>query len=85
MHCAFVCDHKSRFDSRQHVSVELKNMKLEEMYDYDFKSASKTHQSILFGRNMTKVKNLLFVVGLLLICTGFYYVGSKSVDQQLTK
>ena len=57
-------------------------MKLQEMYDCDFKNASKNK---LLGRNMAKVKNLLLVVAFLIICAGFYFVGKKSVDHQMAK
>ena len=60
-------------------------MKFQELYDYDDKPSSKTNQRYLLGRSLTKIKNLLFVVGFLLIGTGFYYVGRKSVDHEMTK
>ena len=60
-------------------------MKLQELYDYDGKSASKMNQNYLIGRNLMKVKNLLLIFAFLLICTGVYYVGRKSADHKMTK
>ena len=60
-------------------------MKLQELRDYDCKSTSKQIPSKLFGRNMTRVKNLWLVVGFILICTGFYFIGKKSVNHDIAK
>ena len=60
-------------------------MNLQELYDYDNKSASKTSQRKIFGRNQAKVKNFLMIFGFSLLCTGFYYFGRKSVDHKMTK
>ena len=60
-------------------------MILQELYIYDCKSASKMNQSILFGRNIAKVKILLPLVGFLLICTGFSYVGRNNMNHKMAK
>ena len=60
-------------------------MKLHELRDYDCKSTSKQIPSKLFGKNMTRVKNLWLVVGFILICTGFYFIGRKSVNHDIAK
>ena len=60
-------------------------MKLHELRDYDSKSASKHIPSKLFGRNMTRVKNLWLVVGFILISTAFYFIGRKTVNHDTVK
>ena len=60
-------------------------MKLQELRDYDSKSASKHIPSKLFGRNMTRVKNLWLVVGFILISSGFYFIGRKTVNHDTVK
>ena len=60
-------------------------MKLQELRDYDYKSTSKQIPSKVFGRNMTRVKNLWLIVGFILICTGFYLIGRKTVNHDRVK
>ena len=60
-------------------------MKLQEVYDYNGKSAFKLDQKKVFGRNLTKLKKLLLTAGFISICAGFYYVGSNNVDHKMTK
>ena len=76
--------HLFNVDARAKYKVSSK-MKLQQMYDYDCKTASAIKQKKLFGRNTNKVKNVLVGFGFLLICFGFYYVGKNSVDHKMTK
>ena len=69
----------------QLFSTELINMKLQELRDYDSKSASKHIPNKPFGRNMTRVKNLWLIVGFILISTAFYFIGRKTVNHDIVK
>ena len=60
-------------------------MKLQELCDYDSKFASKHIPSKLIGRNMTRVKNLWLIVGFVLISTGLYFIGRKTVNRDTVK
>ena len=60
-------------------------MKLQELRDYDSKSASKHISCKMFGRNMTRVKNLWPIVGFILISTAFYFIGRKTVNHDTVK
>ena len=59
-------------------------MKLQELYDYDGKSASKLNPRKKFGPYTMKVKKLFFAVGFILICLG-YVVERKNVNHKMTK
>ena len=60
-------------------------MKFQELCDFDCKSTSNINQRNLLGRNMTKVKYFLQIIGFLLLLTGFYYVEKKNLNHEMTK